>query len=179
MPNAFLRRKVGLYERAQGRAPRRLRRSQKGATIVEFALVGSIFLLVVGALLSGALYVFEVQMANDSAQAAARWAVAVTNYTVPASGTTPLPQCTAGGTTAPPAGMISAAKAAAGPFAGGLTLTTSTPNNANVSTGSNGPNGGTDQAGCTVTVSVPNILFGGWVPFGPHNITAVAVDYET
>lgn len=173
MPNTFLRHKVGPNERAQGRAPGRRRRSQKGATIVEFALVGSIFLLVVGALMSAALYVFEVQMANDSAQAAARWAVAVTNY----SSTTSAPQCTVSPATAPPAGMISAAKAAAGPFASGLTLTTSIPSNANVSTGAN--NASEDQLGCTVKVSVPNILFGGWVPFGPHNITAVAVDYET
>lgn len=135
--------------------------------MVEFALVAPLFFALLIGIFSATTYVFEVQVANDSAQAAARWGVASANF----AGATPAPQCSGG---APPAGMVSAAQAAAGPLASSITAATMTVSAATPSAAS-GLNTSTD--GCHVEVTVPYVSFGGFFDLGPTHITATAVDY--
>lgn len=147
---------------------------QRGATMVEFAIIAPIFFATVMGLFSAATYVFEVQVANQSAQAAARWAVATSNFSAgDASASPPVapaPQCPSSD---PPAGMITAAKGAAGPMAGSLTITDlAAPAESGVTSG------GT-AAGCEIQVTVPYVSFGGFFNLGPRQITATAVDYVT
>lgn len=140
--------------------------------MVEFALVAPIFFALVVGLFSAATYVFEVQVANQSAQAAARWAVATSNFSAgDASASPPVaptPQCPS---TDPPAGMITTAKSAAGPLAGSIDLTDlAAPAESGVSAG------GT-ASGCEIQVTVPYVSFGGFFDIGPKDITATAIDY--
>lgn len=144
-------------------------RWQRGATVVEFALIAPLFFAMVIGLISAATYVFEAQVANDSAQAAARWAIAAANFT----GTTPAPQCPS---SVAPAGMVSVAKSAAGPLAGSITSATITDLGATAPAGS-GLAAGT--YGCEIQVTVPYVSFGGFFDLGPTHITATAVDYVT
>ncbi|NNM96660.1 MAG: hypothetical protein HKL89_03520, partial [Candidatus Dormibacteraeota bacterium] len=88
---------------------------------MEFALIAPIFFALVFGIFSVATYVLEVQVANQSAQAAARWGVAAQNFVVPPGGTAPAPQCPAA---PPPPGLIAAAQAAAGPFADSINSST-------------------------------------------------------
>lgn len=145
------------------------RRRSRGATIVEFALVGPILLLTMIGLASAVWFVVESQVANYAAQAAARWSVAAADFS---TATPAVPQCTdpSGSTTAPP-NMIKAAAAAAGPFAGEMTASSLQTSLAPVANG-----GG---YGCTVTVTLPYASFGGFFNFGPKTITATAIDYVT
>ncbi len=146
----------------------RARRSTReiGATLVEFALVAPIFLMTMFGLVNAVWFVFETQAVTYAARAAGRWAVAQANYD-PTTGTV---QCTASPATPAPTGMLQAARAAAGPFAGAIntgTLTTSTPS---------------DPAfglGCQVTVKLPFSFFGGIFHIGPTHVTSVATDYVT
>ena len=143
--------------------PRRSK-GTRGATMVEFALVAPIFLAAVIGLFSAVVFVLEVQVANQSAQAAARWGVAAVNF----SGTSPSPQCPA---VTPPTGMVTAAKAAAGPFATNLSVT---DGGGTATTG-----GAVGSAYCQITVSIPTLGFGGYFGIGPKYVTATAVDYVT
>lgn len=142
---------------------------QRGATVVEFALIAPLFFAMVIGLISAATYVFEVQVANDSAQAAARWAIAAANFT----GSTPAPQCPSA---VAPAGMVAVARSAAGPLAGSINASTITDLGASASAGS-GLAAGT--YGCEIQVTVPYVSFGGFFDLGPTHITATAVDYVT
>ncbi len=135
--------------------------------MVEFALIAPLFFLMVFGIFSAATYVLEVQIANQSAQAAARWAVAAENL---ASS-----QCTSTSALAPPpagaTGMYQAARAAAGPFATSLSLqevNSLTP--ASVSPSADG---------CETQVTIPYVSFGGFFNLGPTSITATAIDYVT
>ncbi len=130
--------------------------------MVEFALVAPIFFAAMVGLVMAVMYVFEVQVANQAAQAAARWAVVVSNY----SSTTNAPQC--GGTA--PSGMVTAARAAAGPYA--ASITTTTLGDYAVT----GPASLGSPTGCRITVSLPFSGSGGFF-FGPPTIVATAVDY--
>ncbi|MHB1525089.1 MAG: TadE/TadG family type IV pilus assembly protein [Candidatus Dormibacteria bacterium] len=148
---------------------RRRRANMLGSTIVEFALIAPIFFATVIGLFSAVTYVLEVQVANQSAQAAARWGVAAANFS--GSGPTASPSCPA----APaliPTGMVSAAKAAAGPFAGSLDLT---DGGGTAVSGS----GATGSYYCQITVTIPYVSFGGYFGLGPTSITATAIDYVT
>ncbi|MDA8394247.1 MAG: pilus assembly protein [Candidatus Dormibacteraeota bacterium] len=132
--------------------------------MVEFALVAPIFMAAVIGLFSAVMFVLEVQVANQSAQAAARWGVAAVNF----SGAGPSPQCPGG---SPPSGMVSAAKAAAGPFATSLSVT----DGGGTATGG----GAVGSAFCQITVSIPTLGFGGYFGIGPKYVTATAIDYVT
>ena len=138
--------------------------------MVEFALVAPFFFAVVVGIVSAATYVFEVQVANDAAQASARWGVASVNWTgSPTAG----PQCPA---SPPPAAMLAAARAAAGPFAGSITDSTLSAAAA-PPTSSTGLGSGT--YGCEIQVTLPFVNFAGYFGLGPRTITATAVDYVT
>lgn len=145
--------------------------SRRGATFVEFAIVAPIFFAVVIGLVSAVTYVFETQIANQSAQAAARWGVAAANF-APGDPTAtppvaPAPQCPA---TPAPAGMLQAASAAAGPLAGSLQLVDeAAPAEAGVTSGGPG-------SGCEILVTVPYVGFGGFFGLGPTTITGTAID---
>jgi Flp pilus assembly pilin Flp len=139
-------------------------RGTRGATMVEFALVAPIFLAAVIGLFSAVMFVLEVQVANQAAQAAARWGVAAVNF----SGATPGPQCP---DVSPPSGMVNAAKAAAGPFATNLSISDA---------GGTATSGGAvGSAFCQITISIPTLGFGGYFGIGPKYVTATAVDYVT
>lgn len=142
-------------------------RRQVGATMVEFALIAPLFFLMVFGIFSAATYVLEVQIANQSAQAAARWAVAAANLTSS--------QCISTSALAPPpagaTGMYQAARAAAGPFATSLSLEeVSSPTPATVTP---------SAQGCETQVTIPYVSFGGFFDLGPTHITATAFDYVT
>ena len=144
-------------------------RGPRGATMVEFALVAPIFLAAVIGLFSAVMFVLEVQVANQAAQAAARWGVAAVNF----SGVSPSPQCPdVSPPPSPPPGMVSAAKAAAGPFATSLSVT----DVGGTGTASGGADG---SAFCQITVSIPTLGFGGYFGIGPKSVTATAIDYVT
>lgn len=145
------------------RPQRRCRRRCSGATIVEFALIAPIFFAMVIGLFGAVTYVFEVQVANDAAQAAARWGIASANFVGNVN------QCQG---QPPPSGMVSAATAAAGPLAGSLQVTTGAPANFTPSI-----DGGISTDYCYVQVQVPFVGFGGLFNLGPRHITANAVDY--
>ena len=145
--------------------------------MVEFALIAPLFFALVFGVFSASMYVLEVQVANQAAQAAARWGVAAQNFAVPSGspvGTAPAPQCPGA---SPPIGMLSAAKAAAGPFAASLSLTdgggTAVPG------GTSAPSGTPSSSYCQITVSIPYVSFGGFFGLGPTSITATAIDYVT
>ena len=135
---------------------------------MEFALVAPIFLLTMVGIFSAVFYVFEVQVANDAVQAAARWGVADANFQTVMVGSPPAPEqepwCIASPGDAPTP-MVTVAQAAAGPFAGDITPTTLVTASAS---------GG---YGCQVTVTLPYAAFGGLFHVGPTSITATAVDY--
>lgn len=158
------------YYRGVGEHPR----PESGATLVEFALIAPIFFAVVFAIFSIAIYVLEVQVANQAAQAAARWAVAAQNdgttaSSAPSNALTP-PPCPSKSTSAP-AGMQAAADAAAGPFASSLGV---------IDIGgqaSSGPAQGSYY--CQVTVTVPYTNITGFFGIGPQHIRATAIDYVT
>lgn len=143
-----------------------------GATLVEFALVGGLFIFTILGMITLSLYVFEVQAANQAVQAAARWAVAGIHLQSPGAGQIALPPCGRNASPAgqPPAGMLTVAQAAVGPFAGSITTTTmqtATPDTAQ------------GTIGCVVTVTLPYRSFG--LPFGLSlgDVTASATDYVT
>lgn len=138
--------------------------------MVEFAVVAPLFFAAVVGIFSGATYVLEVQVANDSAQAAARWGVASVNWS-----TTPThsPQCPGA---PPPAAMVASARAAAGPFAATITAATLT-DRAAPAPSSTGLPGGT--YGCEIQVTLPYVNFAGYFGLGPRTITATAIDYVT
>ncbi len=136
--------------------------------MVEFALIAPIFFAAVIGLFSAVTYVLEVQVANQAAQAAARWGVAAVNFAAPTGGAPLAAQCPA---TTVPTGMLSAAKSAAGPFAASMTVT-----DGGGTASSGGANGSTY---CQITVTIPVVGFGGYFGIGPASITATALDYVT
>ncbi|MHB1576435.1 MAG: TadE family protein [Candidatus Dormibacteria bacterium] len=138
--------------------------------MVEFALIAPLFFALVIGLFSVTTYVFEVQIANDSAQAAARWGVAAVNFT--GSSVPPCPSAT--DPSGPYSTMLATAQRAAGPLAGSIQYGKTLINNV-----APPPEGGSSSPtpGCQITVSVPFVGFGGF--FGPRQITATAIDYVT
>lgn len=152
--------------------PRRKACARRGATLVEFALIAPIFFAAVFAVVSFSLYVLEVQVANQSAQAAARWAVAAQNFSTPSGGVQSKPQCPA---STPPPGMLAAAEAAAGPFAGSLASAGAVVDNGATATSG----GAVGSYYCQVTVSLPYVAFTGLLGIGPRSIAATAIDYVT
>ena len=141
-------------------------RRQVGAAVVEFALIAPLFFAVVIGLFSAALYVLEVQVANQAAQAGARWAVATDNFPGPVDSANP-PGCPASQSQVPStSGILTAAKSASGPFANSMTVDYNS-----ASYGS--------APGCQVTVQVPYVSSGGFFNLGPTSITATAIDYVT
>ncbi len=154
----------------------RWRSGEQGATLVEFAMVGALFLFTIMGMMTLALYVFEVQAANRAVQAAARWAVAGVNMKqlTGAQGNTLVPECGPNGPLpgVAPSGMLNSAQAAAGPFAPSITSTTLETAVPNTAYTNEGP-------GCVVTVTLPYRAFG--LPFGLSlgNVTATATDYVT
>ena len=54
---------------------RKLKRHQAGITLVEFSVIGSLFLLLLFAILELAIYVYQLQSLNDLSRRAARIAV--------------------------------------------------------------------------------------------------------
>lgn len=147
----------------------RARRSgwaEHGATLVEFALIAPLFFGLVFATMAGAMYVFEVQVANQAAQAGARWAVAAANFPQPVDVTNP-PGCP--GVEAPVplnSGILAAAEAAAGPFASSMTVEYASASN-----------GG--SPGCQVFVEIPYVGLGGLLGFLPTVVKATGIDYVT
>lgn len=139
----------------------------RGATLVEFALVAPLFFAALFGLFSVALYIFEVQVANQSAQAAARWGVAQCNFSSTCSPSASVPQCPAGPA---PAGMEAAAAAAAGPFAGSLAITDQ---------GGTGPTYAGGAYYCQITVTIPFGAAAGLFGLAPQDVSATAVDYVT
>ncbi len=148
------------------------RRGVHGATLVEFSLVGSLFIFTVLGLVSLSFYVFEVQAANWAVQAAGRWSVAAQNLQSPGSGQIALPQCGSNASPpgSPPPKMLAVAGAAAGPF--GSRITASSMQTAM-------PDTAQGTIGCVVTVTLP--YDGLPLPFGISlgDVTATATDYVT
>lgn len=151
-----------------------VRRSEGGATLVEFALVAGIFFLTLIGLVSAVEFVFEAQVANDAAQAAAEWSVGACNTTASCTGADTLNvlQC---GALVPP-GMVAAAQQAAGPFAGDLAQPGAIATQLTPESSSSLPNG---SSGCEVTVTLPYSLLGGYFGFGGTKVRASATDYIT
>lgn len=141
-------------------------RAQRGATLVEFALIAPLFFGLILATIAGSLYVFEVQVANDAAQAGARWAVAAENFPQPVSPVNP-PGCPTSEEVVPTSSGISlAARAAAGPFASSMVVEY-------VAASSGG------SSGCQVFVTIPYVRLGGLLGFLPASVGAMAIDYVT
>lgn len=134
--------------------------------------MGSLFLFTIMGMMTLALYVLEVQAVNQSVQAASRWAVAGVNLVSPGGGQIALPQCGLNASPAgqAPAGMITVAQAAAGPFGANIDSTTMETAAPDTSQGT---------IGCVVTLTLPYRVFG--LPFGLSlgNVTATATDYVT
>lgn len=141
------------------------RSAQRAQTFVEFALVAPIFFAVLFGIFSLCTYVVEVQVANDAAQAAARWGVMTANF----AGTPPAIQCP---DSPAPLGMIEAAQNGAGPWAGSMTGATVQDLPADPE-----PSLSSETYGCQITVTIPYFSFGGYFDLGPRVITATAVDY--
>jgi Flp pilus assembly protein TadG len=158
--------------------PRRHR--SKGATTVEFALVGSLLVLTVLGIISACWFVVESQVANYAVQAAARWSVAAANFDNGLS--PPAPWCSTGtaGTYTSTSGVqangvtvVAIAAKAAGPFSGAITSSTLEMTPTATTIGTNAPEG------CEFKVVLTYASFGGLFKVGPTTITAYAVDYVT
>lgn len=137
-------------------------RSERGATIAEFALVAPLFFLLVWGLFAGAWYVLEVSAVTNAAREAASWEVAAANY-VTVNGVSE-PYCQDTGDTVPSA-LRGAAAATAGPFSGEIT------NSATIANGSN------STGTCTVTLTVPYSPITSLVRIGPGTITSSITAY--
>lgn len=141
----------------------------RGVAMVEMAIVAPILFFLIFGLMDVSIYVFQFQVANQSAQAAARWGV-VTSHFVQINGAS-YPQCPAA---TPPAGMVAAAEQAAGPFASDLQI---------VDNGTGQPAPGTlVPAGleyCQITVTIPYAGFADFFGLMPGNVTATALDYPS
>ncbi len=110
----------------------------RGASVVEFALVVPLFLLLLLGIAEGSWFVLEVSAITSSARTTARWEVVSANF-----GAGQLPDCAL---PSPSAAVVSPAKAAAGPFAGAITSSSITNVAVDNSIG--------DVIGCKVTIKV-------------------------
>lgn len=141
--------------RGTGDQQRPSARWQRGATTVEFALAGVVFFFLFFGLIDAGWYVFEVSATSNAARNAARWAVAEANQN----------NCTV------TSGLLSAAAAQAGPFAGDIgasgAVTTQQLYSTSVSS----------DPGCTVTVTLPFSPFAGPFTVGPPTIRESATAY--
>jgi len=141
--------------------------------MVEFALIAPIFFVALFGVFSLALYVVEVQVANQAVQAAARWGVAAANF----SGGSPQCPEPAGSV---PRGMLQAAQAAAGPFASSVTSSAGSASLSDAAAPAASVAGlARGTSGCQITLTLPYGGFGGFFGLGPHSITATAIDYQT
>jgi Flp pilus assembly protein TadG len=137
--------------------------------MVEFALIFPLFLLLVMGIVDGAWFVFETTDLDNAARSAARWEVAANNFDKTTDPAFPQPYCQDSPPTVQP-GMLSAAEAAAGPFAAAIASGTSTaPANDGY---------GSDADGCTATITAPFSPLGGLIPVGPSSITASFTAFE-
>lgn len=143
-------------------------RHERGATMVEFAMVLIPFMFIVLALVNAATLVSELQAANYGVQAAGRWVTLTNNFGPnPALSSGYGMQCNTADSSKPvPPGMVATAKAAAGIFASDITassITTQlTPN----------------QNGCIVTLRIPVVGLDNVIHIGPQWIIVQATDHE-
>lgn len=111
---------------------------RRGASLVEFALVVPLFLVLLLGIAEGSWFVLEVSAISTSTRTTARWEVVSSNF-----GAGQLPDCAL---PSPSAAVVSPAKSAAGPFAGAITSSSIT----NVPVDNSNGN----VIGCTVTIKV-------------------------
>ncbi len=142
-----------------GRAERH--RGQRGASIVEFALVAPLFLLLLLGITEGAWYVLEVSAITNSARTAARWEVVASNF-----GAGQMPDCALPSPSPP---LVSPARATAGPFADAITAASITNVPVDDSSG--------NVIGCTVTIKVTFQPFEQLVQLGPSTISTTFTAY--
>lgn len=135
------------------------RGEQAGQGLVEFALIGTLFFLVVAAIVEGSWFVFASVTASNAARNAARWAIAQDNYvSSPAFG-----QCSSSD-----GGLLAAAAAQAGPFSGyvgsgtGVVATEVSVNG---------------DLGCQVTVTLPTGGLMGFLTIGPGAVSGSSTAY--
>ncbi len=131
------------------------REGWRGATLVEFALVAPLFLVLVWGLIAGTWYVLELSAVTNAAREAASWEAAGANFVT--VGTASEPYCMDSGNTLPP-GLIAAAASTAGPFSQQVQAPSALTN---TSASSNA---------CTVTITVPYTPLASLLPFGPSTI---------
>jgi len=129
--------------------------------MVEFAVVGVVFLLLLLGAAEGAWYVLEVSAVNNSARTAARWEVTAANFTASQE-----PYCTVASSAAP---LVAQARSTAGPFAGAITVAsiTNTP-----VYGSPGSSATGTVVGCTVTITMTYQPLESLVHIGPSSISS-------
>lgn len=128
-----------------------------GQSMVEFALILPVFLLLLAGIIDGAWFVLETSALSNAARQAARWEVAAENF----DPTQQQPYCQDPSPNVP-AGMVAAAQQGAGPFSA---LVGSDMTNAPGPTDSDG------YDSCTVTITAPFSPFSGLIRIGPQSIT--------
>lgn len=133
------------------------RRGQGGQGLVEFALIGTLFFLILAAIVNGSWLIFASVTATNAARNAARWAIAEQNYGSAAS------FCSSSDS-----GLLQAAAEQAGPFAGRLA------GGIGVSSAPVTLNG---IEGCQVTVSLPTGGLMGVLQIGPVNVKGSSTAY--
>ena len=137
------------------------RPQQRGQAMVEFAMVGVLFILLLLGVAEGSWYVLEVSAVNNSARTPARWEVTAANFTASQE-----PECSLPSSAAP---LVAPARSTAGPFAGAITAASIT------NTPVYGTLGGlTTQVvvGCTVTITVTYQPLESLVHIGPSSVSS-------
>lgn len=147
--NRTWRRRFGLLSGAAGR----------GQAMVEFAIIGTVFFVVLAAIVNGSWLVFASVTASNAARNGARWAIAQDNYVAaPAFG-----QCSN-----TDSGLLSAVAADSGPFAGAVAAgqgVAATPVSLS------------GDLGCRVTVTFPTGGLMGIFDIGPQSVSGSSTAY--
>ncbi|MHB1501677.1 MAG: TadE family protein [Candidatus Dormibacteria bacterium] len=133
--------------------------AQSGQGLVEFALIGTLFFLVLAAIVNGSWFVYVSVTASNAARNATRWAIAENNYVA----SPPFGQCSSSDS-----GLLAAAAAQAGPFssavaAGGPVTAKEVSLNGTL--------------GCEVTVTLPTGGLMGLLHIGPPTVTGSSTEY--
>lgn len=138
------------------------RTRKRGATLVEFALILPVFLVLMLGVVEGSWYVLEVSAISNSARTAARWETVASNYN-PADGD---PICATSTRSAP---LVAAAQSTAGPFASAITSASLTNIPVTNSQGA--------VIGCTLTLTVPDQPLESLLPLGQSRIASTFTAY--
>lgn len=142
---------------------------RRGQSLVEFALAAPVFFLLLGGIVDGAWYVLEVSAVSNSATQAVRWEIASQNWCTDQATCTQLdqPYCDQPTSDNVPSGMLQAAQAGAGPFAGAV--------GGGISNSAVLDSSGT-LVSCKVTVTAPFSPLAALVHIGPSNVSSTITE---